>query len=269
MKHFQLFEFSFKPSRAVFKNPLMDRGVIIPPGATLEVNGQIIFDTDELWNFSNKFTGRIYFNESGSAVTLLKIHNHDSTAEIPGAEFKGEMINTTGLVLGSANYWSYEPTGGTGTPSQFSASENVAAVDTGMTVTAGNLYGLTGHMQMHGTLNGGTVNVAGVIGILEGAGANTEVLHMAGVQSAVSVVNPATGTISHYLANTVGTAVIDNLLAMQASQYITNFASFNAAATDKAVEANSATPSGAIAYIVRVLIEGSPHYIPCYASKPS
>lgn len=219
-------------------------------------------------------TGKLAFNQNGATTNILKIHSHDNTSEIGAAEFKGEFKNTTGLCLGQANYWSYEPTGDTGTPSQLSASENVVAVDTGITVTAGNIYGLTGQVQLYGTLNGSAVNVAGVIGIISQAGANTQVLHMAGVQSAIQggVVNPSTGTLSHFLANTAGTVgvtVIDNLLCMVNSQIITNFASFNSAATDKCVEANTATPSGAIAHIIRVLIEGSPGYIPVYSGKPS
>ena len=216
----------------------------------------------------NKLGGRIYSNPTGVDYTILKIHSHDTTAEIGSLETKGDLINTTGLVLGQANYWTYEPTGLTGAPAQFSASENVGAVSPGYTVTAGNLYGLTGHMQCHGTLDGATVNVAGVIGILTGAGTNTQVLHMAGVQSAVSVVNPTTGTLSHFLANTVGVGVIDNLLCMQASQLITNFASFNQAAADKCVEANTNTLTlTETTFHIRVLIEGTPYYIPCFDSK--
>lgn len=213
-------------------------------------------------------------DQTGYDAVILKIHNHDNTAEIGSLETKGEFKNTSGLCLGQANYWSYEPTGDTGAPSQLSASENVVAVDTGVTVTAGNIYGLTGQVQLYGTLDGSAVNVAGVIGIISMTGANTQVLHMAGVQSAIQggVVNPSTGTLSHFLANTAGTigvTLIDNLLCMVTSQIITNFASFNEAATDKCVEANTATPSGAIAHIIRVLIEGTPGYIPVYANKPS
>lgn len=214
------------------------------------------------------------YNLSGQSYTALKIHNHDTTAEIGGLETKGEFKNTSGLCLGQANYWSYEPTGDTGAPSQLSASENVVAVDTGMTVTAGNIYGLTGQVQLYGTLNGAAVNVAGVSGVISAAGANTQVLHMAGVQSAIAggVVNPSTGTLSHFLAvvpGTAGVTVVDNLLCMTNAPLITNFASFNAAATDKCVEENTATPSGAIAHVIHVQIGGADGYVPVYASKPS
>lgn len=234
----------------------------------LEVDSTITFGD------AFKFTGRFYANPTGYTKTILKIHNHDTTAEIGSLETKGEFKNQSGLCLGQANYWSYEPTNDTGAPSQLSASENVVAVDTGMTVTSGNIYGLTGQVQLYGTLNGSAVNVAGVIGVISATGANTKVLHMAGVQSAIAggVVNPSTGTLSHFLANTAGTigvTLIDNLLCMVNSQIITNFASFSLAATDKCVETNTGTPSGAVAHIIRVLIAGTPGYIPVYAAKPS
>lgn len=44
MKHLQTYEYGLKPSRAVFKNPLMDRGVIVPAGETIEVAGREVVD---------------------------------------------------------------------------------------------------------------------------------------------------------------------------------------------------------------------------------
>jgi len=218
--------------------------------------------------FAGKLGSQLYHNLSGQSYTVLKIHNHDTTAEIGGIETKGELINTTGLVIGAAGYWSYEPTGLTGTPTGISAGVNVMALAPSHIITTGNLYALSGEAQIHGTLNGGAVNVAGVIGIISGAGPTTLCLHMAGVQSAVTVTNPTTGTLSHFLANTVGTGVIDNLLCMQASQLITNFASFNEAATDKCVEVNTTTLTlTATSYHLRVLIAGNVGYIPVFDAK--
>lgn len=220
---------------------------------------------------SSILASQLYHNLSGQSYTVLKIHSHDTTAEIGSLETKGEFVNTSGLCLGQANYWFYKPSGDTGAPSQLSSGSFVVTVNASMTMTAGNMYALEGSAQLYGTMNGGAVNVAGVIGVISGNGANTQVLHMAGVQSAMGngLVNPSTGTLSHYLANSASAVVIDNLLCMQASQYITNFASFNSAATDKCVEVNTGTPSGTIAHVIRVLIGGSAGYIPVYASKPS
>jgi hypothetical protein len=216
-----------------------------------------------------KLASQLYHNLSDTAYTVLKIHNHDTTAEIGGIETKGELINTTGSVVGDQASWSYEPTGLTGTPDGVSASSNVLAIAASHIVTSGNIYALVGEAQLYGTLNGAAVNVAGVIGVVGGNGANTLVLHMAGVQSAMStgLVNPTTGTLSHFLANSLSTVVVDNLICMQDSEYITNFAYFNAAATDKCVEANTGTPSGAVINIIRVDIAGTPGYIPVYAAK--
>lgn len=219
---------------------------------------------------SGKLLSQIYSNPTGATYTILKAHNHLTTADIGGLETKGELINTTGSLAGEQASWAYQPTGGTGTPAGISASSNVLAISSTFTVTAGNIYALVGEAQLQGTLNGATVNVAGVIGVLSGAGVNTQVLHMAGVQSAMStgLVNPTTGTLSHFLANTLSTVVIDNLLCMQDSQYITNFASFNEAATDKCIEANTnAITLTNTAYGLRILVEGTPMYIPVFDAK--
>jgi len=221
----------------------------------------------------NKLGGQIYSNPTGTDYTILKIHNHDTTAEIGGLETKGDLVTIDPLkpsLTGVQASWTYEPAGGTGAPAGVSASSNVLAVSPGFTVTAGNIYALVGEVQCQGTLNGATVNVAGVIGILSGAGANTQVMHMAGVQSAISVgfVNPTTGTLSHFLANNSGACIVDNLICMQASQLITNFAWFNMAAADKCVEANvNAMTLTQTSYHIRVLIEGNVGYVPVFDKK--
>jgi hypothetical protein len=217
-----------------------------------------------------KLASQLYHNLSSQSYTVLKIHNHATTAEIGSLETKGELINTTGSVVGEQASWAYEPTGLTGTPTGVSASSNVLAISAGHTLTTGNIYALVGEAQLYGTLNGASVNVAGVIGVVGGNGANTQVLHMAGIQSAMStgLVNPTTGTLSHFLANSLSTVIVDNLICMQDSEYITNFASFNAAATDKCVEVNTTTLTlTETAYHIRVLIEGTPYYIPCFDAK--
>ena len=230
------------------------------------------FTNDGTFTPSGKLVGRIYSNPSGYTGTILKIHNHDTTASIGGAEFKGDLVNAATAVYGVYNDWAYEPTGLTGTAANVSAMISVVRITAGYTITAGNIYGLEAHAQLLGTLNGSQVNAIGVNGVLSGAGANTVVLHMAGIASSMStgLVNPTTGTLSYYLANSLSTVVVDNLLCMYgASQYTTNFVSFNAAATDKCVEVNSGTPSGAISHVIRVTVGGTPGYIPVYASKPT
>uniref|UniRef100_A0A6M3KY19 Uncharacterized protein n=1 Tax=viral metagenome TaxID=1070528 RepID=A0A6M3KY19_9ZZZZ len=209
----------------------------------------------------NKIVSQLYHNLSGQSYTVLKIHNHSTTAEIGGLETKGELINTTGSVVGEQASWSYAPTGLTGTPSGISASSNVLAIAASHIVTSGNIYALVGEAQLYGTLNGGTVNVAGVIGILSGAGANTLVLHMAGVQSAVSsgFVNPTTGTLSHFLANSTGTTVRDNLLCVLQAQYVTNFVSFDV--TGGCVSAESGATFSANGVKIAVKVGADTYYL--------
>ena len=218
----------------------------------------------------NKLTGQIYSNLTGYDNTILKIHNHDTTAEIAGYEGKGDLVNISGSQVGEQGSWTYEPTGGSGAPSGVSASSNVLAVSPGFAVTAGNIYALVGEVQLYGTLNGAAVNVAGVIGVVGGNGANTQVLHMAGVQSAMStgLVNPTTGTLSYFLANSLSTVIVDKLICSLQSQYVTYFASFDAAAVDKQVEVNvNAITLTETSYHIQVLIEGNVGYIPVFDAK--
>uniref|UniRef100_A0A6H1ZMZ0 Uncharacterized protein n=2 Tax=viral metagenome TaxID=1070528 RepID=A0A6H1ZMZ0_9ZZZZ len=217
----------------------------------------------------NKLGGQIYSNPTGADYTILKIHNHDTTAEIGGLETKGDLINISGSVVGEQASWTYEPTGLSGAPSGVSASSNVLAISSGYTVIAGNIYALVGEAQLYGTLDGAAVNVAGVIGVVGGNGANTQVLHMAGIQSAMStgLVNPTTGTLSYFLANSLSAVVVDNLICSLQSQYVTNFVSFDAVGTDTCVEASVATPGGDTTHAIRVLIAGVAGYIPVYAAK--
>ena len=218
-----------------------------------------------------KLGSQLYANLTGTDYTILKIHNHSTTAEIGGAEFKGELVNASGAVYGVYNTWNYSPTGLTGTSDNVSAAINVMAITTGHTVTAGNIYGLEAHVQLAGTLNGAAVNAIGVNGVLSGAGANTEVLHMAGVASSMStgLVNPTTGTLSYYLANSLSTVVVDNLICSLQSQYVTTFVSFDAAASGKAIETSVvAVGSGSAntSHALHIKIGAADGYIPVYAN---
>ena len=217
-----------------------------------------------------RVTAQLYHNLSDTSYTALKMHNHDTTASIGGAEFKGELVNASTAVYGVYNSWNYSPTGLTGTAPNVSAGINEMAITTGHTITTGNIYGMEAHVRLAGTLNGGAVNAIGVNGVLSGAGANTLVLHMAGVASSMGtgLVNPTTGTLSYYLANSLSTVVVDNLICSLQSQYMTNFASFDAAATDKCIEAStSSMGTNPTAYCLRILVGGTPMYIPVYDNK--
>jgi len=233
-------------------------------GTTIIGNVVLGASGSETVTFTAKLGSQLYSNLTGTDYTILKIHNHDTTAEIGGLETKGDLINTTGTVAGETASWTYEPTGLTGTPTGVSASSNVLAVSSGYTVTTGNIYALHGEAQLYGTLNGATVNVAGVIGVVGGNGANTQVLHMAGVQSAMStgLVNPTTGTLSYYLANSLSTVVVDNLICSLQSQYITNFASFDA--VGGCIFANVAITAVNTAYALKINVAGTDAYIPVY-----
>jgi len=237
-----------------------DVGAINIGNGTKDIDFKVFLGSADIWA---KFdVGNANFETKG---IWLKIHNHDTTAEIGGLETKGEFINTSGLVIGQGNYWSYEPTGLTGTPVGVSASENVIALAPLHIVTAGNIYALSGHAQQHGTLNGAAVNMAGVIGVIEGVGANTLCLHIAGVQSAIMAgfVNPTTGTLSHFLANSTGTTVRDNLICALQAQYITNFVSFDVAGG--CVFANVAITAVNTSHALRITIGGVDHYIPVFS----
>jgi len=221
----------------------------------------------ETVTFTAKLGSQLYHNITGASYTVLKIHNHDTTAEIGGVETKGDLVNNSGSVVGNQHSWTYEPTTTSGAPSGVSATSNVLAVSPGFTVTAGNIYALVGEAQLYGTLSGATVNVAGVIGVVGGNGANTQVLHMAGIQSAMStgLVNPTTGTLSYFLANSLSTVVVDNLICSLQSQYITNFIYFDSSSGGCVTAETGATFSGD-GVKIKILVEGSTYYLRACAS---
>jgi len=233
-------------------------------GTTIIGNVVLGASGSETVTFTAKLGSQLYSNLTGTAYTILKIHNHATTAEIGGAEYKGELVNASGAVYGVYNTWNYSPTGLTGTSANVSAEINVMAITTGHTVTAGNIYGMEAHVQLAGTLNGAAVNAIGVNGVLSGAGANTLVLHMAGVASSMStgLVNPTTGTLSYYLANSLSTVVVDNLICSLQSQYVTNFVSFDA--VGGCIFANVAITAVNTAYALKINVAGTDAYIPVY-----
>lgn len=239
--------------------------VVTIPNA-INFTGNIVLGTSgtNTVAFTAKLGSQLYANLTGTSYTILKIHNHNTTAEIGGVETKGELINTTGTVTGNTASWSYVPTGATGAPDGVSANSNAMAISSASTVTAGNITGVHGEVQLQGTLNGAAVNVTGVSGVISGSGANTLVLHMAGVSSTMStgVVNPTTGTLSYYLANSTSTVVVDNLLCMVGAAYITNFASFDA--VGGCLFANVAIPAVNTSHALRITLGGTPLYIPVF-----
>jgi hypothetical protein len=218
-----------------------------------------------------KLTGQLYCNDTGKAAQTLKIHNHLTTSDIGGAEYKGELINTTGSLAGVYNTWSYSPTGDTGAPDNVWGEINVMAVTTGDTVTAGNIAGTVGHVQLAGTLNGAAVTAIGVQGVLSGAGANTLVSNMAGVASSMStgLVNPTTGQLSYWLSNSLSTVVVDNLMYALQAQYITNVLNLDAqgGCDTQAYTGNSAfAPNNKGSFTqcgqLRIVIGASTYYVP-------
>ena len=232
----------------------------------VEGSGNITFGASgsDTVTFTAKLGSQLYSNLTSTAYTILKIHNHSTTAAIGGAEFKGELVNASGAVWGVYNTWNYSPTGLTGTSANISASTNVMAITALHTVTAGNIYGLEAHAQLAGTLNGAAVNAIGINGVLSGAGANTLVSHMAGVASSMGtgLVNPTTGTLSYYLANSMSTVVVDNLICSLQSQYVTNFVSFDA--VGGCIVANAAVTAVNTAYALTIKVAGTTAYIPVY-----
>jgi hypothetical protein len=194
---------------------------------------------------NSKFTGQLYTNETGSAVTKLKIHNHLTTAGVGGAEYKGETINTSGTFYGEYSDWQYTPTGATGAPTDIQSGIYNTTLTAANTMTAGNIAGLTGQFQNLGTLNGASLG-AGLIGSVAGNGATTNISYLAGVCSSVgsTVVNPTTGILANYIATNLGTTVVDSLMHVVGNATTTNVFTF-ADTTGCAAGGSVATQSGA------------------------
>jgi hypothetical protein len=175
-----------------------------------------------------KFTGQLYTNETGSAATKLKIHNHSTTASIGSMEAKGEFVNDTGTLYGTYTNYDYTPTSASVAPTDVEGSLSNITLTAGKTMTAGNLVGFTGQAINSGVLDGAAILQAGVIGSVAGAGLTTQVSHIAGVCSSVGsdVVNPTAGELSSYIATNLGTVVVDNLVKVVGNATTTNVFNF-------------------------------------------
>ena len=213
--------------------------------------------------------GQIYTNESGGTKQPLKIHSHLTTSSIGGAEFKGEMIKTTGTLFGTANIWDYTPTGGTAAPTSVEAAINNLTLPAGSTLTAGIFAGSQNSAITNGTLNGATVFEFGTLGVLDGTGTRTLVAHSAGLASILHVASgdePATGELSSlYLASDYG-GTVDNAIYIEDLNLTTNFLNLTTAgnsgfvttggtdctasgATDPSFTLKCIMPGGAAGYI--------------------
>lgn len=235
----------------------------LPAGSAGALGSTIINGTLQV---TGKLVGPLYENATGGSATLLKMHNHLTTAGVGSLEAKGEFINDTGLAYGTYVNYDYTPTSASVAPTDIEGSLSNIQLTAGKTMTAGNLVGFTGQAINSGTLNGAAILQAGVIGSVAGAGLTTEVSNIAGVVSSVgsTVVNPTTGELSSYVATNLGTTVIDNLIKVIGNATTTNVFNF-ADATGCAAGGSVATQSGASTGSLVIKIGASTFKIPYFA----
>lgn len=234
----------------------------LPAGTGGSLGSTVINGTLQV---TGKVVGQLYENPTGASFTLLKMHNHSTTAGVGTMEAKGESVNDTGTFYGNYTNYDYTPTSASVAPTDIEGSLSNIRLTTGKTMTAGNLVGFTGQAINSGTLNGAGVVQAGVIGSLSGAGATT-FANMAGVISSVGadVVNPTSGELSSFIADNLGTTVIDNLIKVVGNATTTNVFNF-ADTTGCAAGGSVATQSGASTGSLVIKIGSSTYKIPYFA----
>lgn len=241
---------------------------VLPAGSAGTLGDTVINGTLQV---VGKFIGQLYENITGGAVTLLKMHNHLTTASIGSLEAKGEFINDTGTLYGTYVNYDYTPTSASVAPTDVEGSLSNIQLTTGKTMTAGNLVGFTGQAMNVGTLNGAGIIQVGVIGSVAGAGASTAVSHIAGVMSSVGsdVVNPSAGNLSSFVAGNMGSNVVDNTLFIQNAASTTNL--LNIDATTGIVDVTQTGNGGFVSNskgtftavgFIRIVVAGNTYYMP-------
>lgn len=203
---------------------------------------------------ANRPTMQMYWNNTGYTATLIKAHNHDTTASIGGIEVKTETVNTSGTFYGIYNEAHIN---GTGTGSVI-ANLASGVVVTGKTVTGGTIIGTYGQARADGTVAGSSI-MAGVYGLIEASAAITA-SHVASIWADSHQANAVTGEHELIYASNNGAATMDSVMYVYGGDKIANLLKLN---TVSGMVADTATTAGTSKKI-KIDIDGVTYYINAY-----
>jgi hypothetical protein len=219
-------------------------------------------------------------NKTSNTAGTLKVHCHQmaaSTGDSPtqyANEFKGEFLATSGTMDGIASHFHMSGTG-TGV---LRSIIGVAYLDAGITLSGTEATGswISGGLfscSLAGTsvLDGTAVVVYGSYSEVTSAinSTLTSVAHTAAICGySKLLVKPTSGECSIlHLAQTAGATTVNQAIYITGGATIDTFATFDVAASGKAIETNTAVPDGATSYCIHIKVGAVDGYIPVFAAK--
>ena len=185
--------------------------------------GQLHYNTGTASSCTfNKYIGQYYVNQTGSTETILKIHNHLTTAGIGSYEGKADTVSTSGAFYGA---WQDANINATGTTSA-TAILGVATVAATFTVTGGTLIGTYGQVRADGNVAGNAF-MAGLYGLVEEGGGSITASHVASVWADSHRNTAVTGNHELFYGSNNGTATMDQAFYIYGGNKISNLFELN------------------------------------------
>lgn len=225
----------------------------------LAVSGNTVLgdSSSDSITFNGKQTGQLYRNDTASSVMSLKMHNHNTTADIGTMEGKTESTKTSGAFTG---IWNEAHSNADGTQS-VTADLNAAVVVSGKTNTGGTIIGSYGQARADGTVAGSGF-MAGVYGLIEEGGGAITASHV--TSGWLDSHRNTAVTANHellYMSNN-GSASLDQV--MYASGQAESLIHLNTAGGPALNYVSDGAETGGSAKKIKILIEGVPYYINVY-----
>jgi hypothetical protein len=257
----------------VFNSENSNDGTVTYNGATFTVSQPIAGATLT----SPSITG--YLGITGTAAgdaRTIKAHAHSSTGEYAN-EFKGEFVNASGTMDGIASHYIMQTTGNTGTGVMRSIL-GVAYLPAGVAITGASAAGswisgggFAADIATTATLNGTAVRATGIFAKISSAAAsNMTACKQVSAATFISalLVAPSAGiaSIVHLAQEATGT-VLPQALYVEGANYCGAFVTFDAAATNTCVTANTTSTAAATPHFaVKVIVGTTPYWFPLYST---
>jgi hypothetical protein len=252
-------------------------------GTTGTTTGKLVFDTSPTFTTGLNVTGTtgvgMYINKTANTAGTLKIHCHQmaaSTDDSPNQyanEFKGEFLATSGTMDGIASHY-HMSASGTGV---LRSVIGVAYLDAGMTLSgtsatgswiSGGLFSTS--LASTSILNGTAVVAYGSYSEVTSAidTTMTTVAHTAALCGYSKLLTkPTTGECSIlHLAQAAGSTTVNQAIYLTGTATTNTLITFDAAASGKAIQTQSSTPSSAVTHVIHIKIGSADGYIPVYAN---
>jgi hypothetical protein len=253
------------------------KGSITYNGSTFSVSKPIVGLSLTTPAFTNPtLSGYVSITGTSGDARTIKAHAHSSTGEYAN-EFKGEFVNATGTMDGIASHYIMQTTGNTGTGVMRSIL-GVAYLPAGVAITgtsaAGSWIsggGFATEVATTATLNGTAVRATGMFAKVSSAvGSNMTACKQVSAGTFISslLVAPSAGipSIIHLAQEASGTQLAQAIY-VEGANYCNAFITFDVAATNTCITANTTSTAAATPHFaLKVIVGTTPYWIPLYST---